>query len=220
MSKQFSVLSRFTAFLAVDRSQVVNQGGALHQAVQAVEQPAGWSASGFMGGTRAKPALLSGNARPARASLQASHVVAPAPFAGALPFTEMIKSAHTIPAATLRTRNRVFDGGSVAPSQAYLEQLATLAVELERCATAGGDAGAIRLVRQRLAQWVEDVRSVGELDELAGAVEELIQRLSTALAAPAALVAVATAVAADLTALATGTSPPPPQKTSRLAFWK
>ncbi|MGH2897267.1 MAG: VWA domain-containing protein, partial [Solirubrobacteraceae bacterium] len=31
VSKQFSVLSRFTAFLAVDRSAVVNKGGVLHQ---------------------------------------------------------------------------------------------------------------------------------------------------------------------------------------------
>jgi hypothetical protein len=118
-----------------------------------------------------------------------------------------------------RYRGRAASHGPVAGSRAYLEQLAKLAVELERTATAGGDAGAIRLLRQRLAQWVEDVRSVGELDELAGAVEELIQRLSAALVAPAELAAVATAVAGDLTALATGTVPPPPQ-TSRLAFWK
>ncbi|MBA2541456.1 MAG: VWA domain-containing protein, partial [Deltaproteobacteria bacterium] len=41
LSKTYSVLSRFTAFLAVDRSQVVNPGGGILQVVQAVEEPAG-----------------------------------------------------------------------------------------------------------------------------------------------------------------------------------
>ena len=41
-SKQFSVLSRFTAFLAIDRSEVANKGGILRQLVQPVESPAGW----------------------------------------------------------------------------------------------------------------------------------------------------------------------------------
>ncbi|HEX4421701.1 MAG TPA: VIT domain-containing protein [Kofleriaceae bacterium] len=44
-SKQYSVLSRFTAFVAVDRSQRVNAGGAVHPVVQPVEPPAGWAGS-------------------------------------------------------------------------------------------------------------------------------------------------------------------------------
>ncbi len=42
LSLKFHVLSRFTAYLAVDRSHMVNRGGALHQVVQPVEMPAGW----------------------------------------------------------------------------------------------------------------------------------------------------------------------------------
>jgi hypothetical protein len=105
-------------------------------------------------------------------------------------------------------------------SAAYLAQLATLARELEARAGGGGDAAAIRLVRQRLTQWIEDVRSVGGSTELAGAVEELVDRLSAALAAPAGLVAEALAVAGELAALAAGSPPPPAKKKSRLAFWK
>jgi Ca-activated chloride channel family protein len=41
-SLRFGVLCRFTAFVAVDRSAVVNPGGKLHQIVQPVELPAGW----------------------------------------------------------------------------------------------------------------------------------------------------------------------------------
>ena len=42
LSLKFQVLSRFTAYVAVDRSQTVNRGGALHQVVQPVELPEGW----------------------------------------------------------------------------------------------------------------------------------------------------------------------------------
>jgi Ca-activated chloride channel family protein len=42
VSKRFSVLSRFTAFLAVDRREVVNPGGELRTVTQPVEMPAGW----------------------------------------------------------------------------------------------------------------------------------------------------------------------------------
>jgi hypothetical protein len=101
----------------------------------------------------------------------------------------------------------------------YLVHLTQLAVELERCATTGADAGAIRLLRQRLTQWIEDLRSIGGFDELARTVEGLTMRLSAALAAPATLPAEAAAIADELAALATGARTPP-NKRGRLAFWK
>jgi Ca-activated chloride channel family protein len=42
-SLRHRVLSRFTAFLAVDRAEKVNVGGRLREVVQAVEAPAGWA---------------------------------------------------------------------------------------------------------------------------------------------------------------------------------
>jgi Ca-activated chloride channel family protein len=44
-SLRFGVLCRFTAFVAVDRSEVVNPGGQVHGIVQPVEQPQGWDPS-------------------------------------------------------------------------------------------------------------------------------------------------------------------------------
>jgi Ca-activated chloride channel family protein len=41
-SLRFGVLCRFTAFVAVDRSEVVNAGGQVHQITQPVEAPEGW----------------------------------------------------------------------------------------------------------------------------------------------------------------------------------
>jgi Ca-activated chloride channel family protein len=41
-SLHFGVLCRFTAFVAVDRAAVVNEGGEVHMITQPVEMPAGW----------------------------------------------------------------------------------------------------------------------------------------------------------------------------------
>src|SRR5262249_46961359 len=45
-SLRFGVLCRFTAFVAVDRSSVVNPGGQVHGIVQPVEMPEGWALPG------------------------------------------------------------------------------------------------------------------------------------------------------------------------------
>jgi Ca-activated chloride channel homolog len=42
VSLRFGVLCRFTAFVAVDRAEVVNEGGSQHRIIQPVEAPAGW----------------------------------------------------------------------------------------------------------------------------------------------------------------------------------
>ncbi len=42
LSLRHGVLCRFTAYVVVDRSRVVNAGGEQHQVTQAVEAPAGW----------------------------------------------------------------------------------------------------------------------------------------------------------------------------------
>jgi len=104
-------------------------------------------------------------------------------------------------------------------NDAYLAQLATLASGLEREATGRVDIAAIRRLRQRLVQWIEDVRSVGSNDDLATAIEALVERLSAALATPATLADEAKAIADELTRLAAGGAPPPNKK-SRPAFWK
>jgi Ca-activated chloride channel family protein len=42
VSLKYGALCRFTAFVAVDRAEVVNQGGTQHRILQPVEAPAGW----------------------------------------------------------------------------------------------------------------------------------------------------------------------------------
>lgn len=41
-SLQFHVLCRFTAYVAIDRAEVANEGGQVHRVVQPVEMPQGW----------------------------------------------------------------------------------------------------------------------------------------------------------------------------------
>jgi hypothetical protein len=100
-------------------------------------------------------------------------------------------------------------------ADAYLVQLGQLARELEAHAK-GPNAGAIRLLRQRLTEWVEDLRSVGTHGDLAAAVEQLVARLTAALGGTD-LQTEAADIAKELAQLAGGAPPP---KKSRLAFWK
>jgi Ca-activated chloride channel family protein len=278
VSKQFSVLSRFTAFLAVDRSQVVNKGGALYQAIQPVELPAGWDApagappSGAMKMSVSAMPMLAGHAVPSkgmpaigmRAPASAAPVQ-PSPmqpdmfgglesFAGGSPMMEaegtdeVLELGRSAPstgaparaggappppapaiapppppgAPQVRGVDKLQTSAGAAPiaGAAYLAQLAVLARGLLAEAKGRVDVPAIRLLRQRIVQWIEDVRSVGGNEDLASAVEAQVERLRTALTAPETLVSEATAIAAELAALAAGAPPPPAKKKSRLAFWK
>ena len=101
----------------------------------------------------------------------------------------------------------------------YLLTLGNLARELEAQARGRVDTAAIRLLRQRLTEWVEDLRSVGNAHDLATAVEQLVQRLSAALALASDLAAEALAIATELQTLAGG-APPPRAPSGRAAFWK
>jgi Ca-activated chloride channel family protein len=47
-SLKFGVLCRFTAFVAVDQSEVANKGKPVHKVVQPVEMPAGWEPPGLV----------------------------------------------------------------------------------------------------------------------------------------------------------------------------
>jgi Ca-activated chloride channel family protein len=278
ISKQYSVLSRFTAFLAIDRSQVVNAGGYLKQVVQPVEEPAGWE-GGMLGmggpptGGMPMPPPM-GRPSPMRAVSLGGPPRNPGgapppgysgvPVAAAAPMTlgraadddafggppAMPAPAAPPPMQPQQLRREAKNekakadeklvaleeersigapadapararAGAAAPAlSAYHVQLATLARELDAQGRGRADAAAIRVLRQRLTEWCEDLRSVGGKEDLASAVEQLVQRLSAALAAATNLAGETIAVAAELTRLANGAPPPPAPKKSRAAFWK
>ena len=59
-SLKYGVLCRFTAFVAVDRAEVVNPGGERRQEIQVVEPPSGWA---MPLGVRAAPSFASASRR-------------------------------------------------------------------------------------------------------------------------------------------------------------
>lgn len=106
---------------------------------------------------------------------------------------------------------------------AYLVSLGDLARELDARARGTADLATLRILRQRLSEWIEDLRSVGTHDALASAVEDIVHRLSAALAAGTSIAGTVAALAGELAALAAGApvpAPTAPKPGSRLAFWK
>jgi Ca-activated chloride channel family protein len=258
VSKRFGVLSRFTAYIAVDRSEVANRGGKLHQVVQPVEAPAGWDMERGGGGGRRKSIIMGaaptgiaksrampgGGMPPPMAPLPAPAPMSPpaAQSAGprvgdAMPVyrggfsadadekTKGVSSdarekyERELEAARERATHRQLKIPEVPTHNPYFEQLENLARELESLARGGANPTAMRMLRQRLAEWVENLRSTGGTADLAAAVEALALRLTTAIAS-ADLATEALAIAGELAQLATGAPPPPAPKKSRAAFWK
>jgi Ca-activated chloride channel family protein len=266
VSKEFSVLSRFTAFLAVDRRQVVNPGGGLVQAVQPVESPAGWDVDALnapnrrtkarlmqkssapmggamAGGMGAPPAAPMSNA-PARSERERA-ITPPRPGYASAPPAGPSSSAPPPPRAPAARRPAPVMPASAMPRQvgsmnaghpveatkkqeaatpanpsAYLAKLATLARDLEAHAKGTHEPAALRLLRQRLREWVEDLRSVGGHDTLADAVGDQAERLGNALTASGVDLSVELQAIANVLAAIAGGGPLPPRKSGRVAFWK
>lgn len=103
-------------------------------------------------------------------------------------------------------------------ASAYLAKLQSFARELEAEARGAVSVGKLKLLRQRLREWVEDLRSVGGFDSLADAVEQLAHKLGDAIAAADVATQVA-ALATQLANVAAGGAVPP-RSTGRPAFWK
>ncbi|AGA27669.1 VIT domain-containing protein [Singulisphaera acidiphila] len=74
-SLQFGVLCRFTAYVAIDLAEVVNQGGGIHKVTQPVESPSGWMMKRRSGGLCASliaPSPISpSQAQPAKSAFMA-----------------------------------------------------------------------------------------------------------------------------------------------------
>jgi Ca-activated chloride channel family protein len=225
-SRHHSVLSRFTAFLAVDRSQIANHGGTLRQIVQPVESvgasksvrsrsgPVAAGAVGLpYGGPPAMPPGISmpaparplggppqiSAASPASQARMASVARVAAPPA---PKAESSRSAPPRSPSSAASESRLID------ARVYLASLADLARELSALSTAQPSAMVLKLLRQRLQQWIEDLLSVGGHGALATAVAEHLQRLTVDTTAE---------IADELAKLAAGAVPPKP---ASRAFWK
>jgi hypothetical protein len=127
------------------------------------------------------------------------------------------------PAPESRDADDAFDAptGAGLDVSPYLARLTTLADELTRALGAPVPGAAAQLPVARLAELLEDLRTVG-LDELARQLTPLLDRLRAALVA-ADLATVLAEVAAALRNLATGSSGGTPSGGGRKrgwAFWR
>jgi Ca-activated chloride channel family protein len=231
-SKQFGVLSRFTAFVAVDRSEVVNAGGRLVQVVQPVEEPAGWAGakmrsqgprtqafvmcgavgSGGFGGPPAMPRMKT------RAGLVTGSAAPP-------PGAPLMKSSPPGALGPQFSDDSELDfdvamqvGEPAEPADAgFRRTMVSLADEIAAAARRS-DVTGLRVLRQRLAQWIDDARAAGHA-AIADAAAVALDRLKQALHAPALDAALVVEVATALGHIGTGEPPKKPQG-RRWAFWK
>jgi Ca-activated chloride channel family protein len=223
LSKRFGILSRFTAFLAIDRSQVANAGGYIRQLIQPVDDVYGGSrsktrvagcydlletcGSEASGGPRCG-ALHSPSRSTARDRFMSAEEERP----------QKAARATSTPRPGDDTRSGCVAGPSDA-SSVHLPQLATLARELNTEAHGIADASAIAHLCEQLGNWVVQFRQSGGDQLLADAIEGLVQRLSAALAAPT-LVADAIAIADVLARFGDGATPVRARRAGRSRFWK
>ena len=233
VSKQFGVLSRFTAYLAIDRSQIANAGGKLNQVVQPVEAPAGWDRERGGGGhggqvLRQVAAKLSARMTPPQAR-DGRQMQMGAPPSGAMPSGGAPPPPPPAQPPAARPPMPVSRGIAAPPKApepmpsadlagppggvSYLVQLLTFAAQLEeQAARATPDQLVLRLVRGRLLEWAEDRTSTMNDDpDLVAAIEALAKILGASIAGTEVA-----EIAAALRRYARGERPPKPTRT----FWK
>jgi Ca-activated chloride channel family protein len=246
LSKRFGILSRFTAFLAIDRSQIANAGGYIRQLVHPVDEVwreeespdvairlscsvSEWDYPPSVGNDDQRTRL--GTIRRPRKSSRAPMTPMPIESTtsdaaevddrqtrGEEPLQQGVEAAST-PYPGDRDKCRSGVVGPSGISFGFLVQLAKLAQELNTEARGVADVGAIAQLCEQVGDWVAQLRRTGDDDLLADAIEVLVQRLSAALATPI-LAAEAIAIADVLARFGDGATPVRARRSSRSRFWK
>ncbi len=235
-SLKFGVLCRFTAFVAVDRSEVVNAGGEGRRIIQPVEAPSGWEMLEEGSGAFACIGLARGGT-PAYSSpvaYEALRAASPAPSppqtASAPPPVD--RSASLLGQILGSVTGAVFQKRTGRPATpesesgpvdltAYRRRAAELAQQLHdhAGADAEGRRDALEALMRRLTELVVDLKSVGAADEDYRSLVELLDRLRAFLgqapAEDAELARLGSEAEAVLTAFAEDKS-----VARRKGFWK
>jgi Ca-activated chloride channel family protein len=222
-SLKFNVLCRFTAFVAVDVQEVVNPGGQVRRVTQPVEAPAGWDmlkheafrsramaagSSSLCLGAPSKSARVESvdsmlmdfdgdrcsalAALPEDIGLAASRRIAPAS-------SRKIKSAAPPPAP------------AAIDLTAYRKRADELRQRLESTADPLRELGVVRL---KLEELLDDLRSTGAADAGLRPLAELLAELQAFLAAPGDVATMVKRCGEVLSAFAGGTKP------MRRGWWK
>jgi len=166
-SLRFSVLSRFTAYVAIDRGSPANPGGEVHRIVQPVELPSGWD----------MPAASLGATGAFSFFLDCSAPMASAPAVMSRSLLRLPKAAPPVPPEPLdlcafraRAKQLLASLGTVEalPPAARFRALAVLALKLAELIEDLASVEADEAERESLAKLVADVRRLvkaGTADE-------------------------------------------------------
>lgn len=227
VSLRYRVLSRFTAFLAVDRSAAVNPDGTLRMVTQAVEAPAGWdmldraSAAAAPCVSAPPPGMLAGAApAPAPDMKRMKRMAAPSQ-PGAPRKSELANLRMRLESAP--AAESLKEAAAAVDLTLYLERVRALAEAIEK-STAGEDRSALDLAIARLCELIEDLRSVLPTAPLLQALTRSVTELRTLLGATGAMAEQGRQAAAQLRALATTEDEPShvggAARSGRRQFWK
>ena len=174
-SLRFGVLSRFTAFVAVDQSEAVNPGGVVHHIPQPVEVPDAWV---LRLGPRMMPDSMCGLTLGSAAGIDMAML-----DEGEAP----VRAVVSKPAFLARMfRSQSAPSAAAEPTDAYRRRAGEVLDEL-RHAVDLNDASAARrralgIAARRLTDLISDLRSVGILEGAFAPLVQLLADLRSALA--------------------------------------
>lgn len=234
LSLATGVLSRFTAFVAVDLSETVDSTSP-RPVVQPVERPAGWVVAAPPVGAMPMPAMSLHAAAPAGrgatppppgAASPAPPMMAPAEFQAAPPAGSLRKSDGGQPPVRRlaeRLRRNLAGGGTPPPRPVppvvpgpelarYAERLEGLMARLE-----GGERGPGLVLD--LDELIDDLESVGAHSAAVDAVRSL-RRAVAAGTPPAEVVAAARSALAPVADSVPAAVPSTPPSSPRPDFWR
>ncbi|HEV3260852.1 MAG TPA: VWA domain-containing protein, partial [Gemmataceae bacterium] len=224
-SLKFGVLCRFTAFVAIDTSEVVNKGGEVHSVIQPVDAPEGWA---MLGTDRARGiAPLCQTATASMACFQDGVAAAESGQVYRAQDSTLARSVRLI-RKLLPSRGGKTPAPVPTPEPADLTAYRKRAFELlEQIKASRGAATAERLVRLqllavKLAELIQDLKSVrtpaAEIRPLEKLVDELRQLLTRRQPDEAALAQFWAQAEQVLEAFATKSGTVPAHR--RQDFWK
>ncbi|HTI27045.1 MAG TPA: VIT domain-containing protein [Kutzneria sp.] len=163
VSLRYHVLSRFTAFVAVD-PRVVNESGVQHHVVQPVETPHGWAASAMVGrGFGAAPGGFptpGGFAPPPAPAMPAAPMASKRLLRSAPEKATLPETVATYVAAVLKRLSRLIP----RPEAERLAHLATLAADIDRRLDGFRAAGLSEPAVRQLRDLVTELRESTALD--------------------------------------------------------
>jgi Ca-activated chloride channel family protein len=193
-SLRFGILSRFTAYVAVDRSEVVNAGGECRRILQPLDAPDGWDMIGEEDESAAIYLACAGPARCADRGDSVDSLIAnfgerayrlPSASAGGIlkKLRSGVRAAVTAVSSVNAPQQTTAEvAGARFDLAAYRDRADKLLGDARKSLAAGNAAASITLLVAPLAALVEDLVSVGAPESEIQPLRELLESARKLLA--------------------------------------